>query len=394
MIWYGFQADVVKSNISSKLLCEGLNGSNKYEISVEESHDLPESHSVLMLDYARDNIFERSIKLKNITNEFFKISLVSDWKISEKDMYVALDKNGCEISLQVEELRRLQRYVDSGYHKASKQGEKISAKGVSECSSVFIGIPYEVDEMQVEYVAKCSFVHVANSNMYIRGHADRINWLSLNGVGTVIVPSFGSGDKSRYDSAVLLLGDQLENIIFPKKTWSPGHIKLSDGRWYRLGEGISYYKNHDLQEQNNKVSKFFEQLDPLMEKINITVWKYDNITRVKSDVSRGILPFEKINPTKYYDDYLTRIIPVENNKIAIWSGKNYYTVAKFKDGDDLETIRDVFYDMWKYGYILTDYGKYLHQDQFTYIPKREIKSYMHLTYGDVKVLNEKRFWRF
>jgi hypothetical protein len=394
MIWYGYHSIITKNIENWKILCEGLNGSNKYEIHIEDLAKLPKSHLILKLDYIRDNIYDRSNKLKTIVNRYFDTPLVADWKLSDDGMYVALSEKDCEVSLPDMDLKKLQLHIDNNDFQINNVKIKKPIKGISECVNQFIGVPYKVNSLQIEYVAKCAFIHVAFFNIYLRSQVGRINWLSLNEVGTIIIPSFDSNDEIKYNEAIINLMNELGNVSKPQKTWRPGHIKLTNNLWYTISSKIKYDYNYNFIKQKQNVNLFLEKLSPKIESLNISVWKYDNVVKVEKHIDEGLLPFEKINPLKNFNDFKTRIVVLEDNKVAVWSGKNYYIISIFTGNNDPEKIKNVFYDLWKYGYLLTDYGKYLHQDEFTYIPKHEIKSMLYLTYDDILMLGEKDFWKF
>lgn len=437
MIWYGYHSVIAETKINYKILCEGMYGSNKYEINFSDKIKLPKSHVVLHLQYNTDNFYKRSIQLKNIVNDYFNTPFVNDFKISNEGLYTGLSKKDCELSLPEPHLKKLQLYVDNGNFTINKKKEKKYIKGFSECATKFIGVPYKTNNLQIEYVAKCSFIHVAYYNVYLRSQVGRINWFSLNNVGTIIVPSFEQNDNKYYNFAILNLEDQLFHLQNPEDSWKPGYIRLSNNYWYLISDKIKYDYNFDLLNQKKVILSFLEKLTPQIKNVNISIWKYDNIIRAEKHINKGLLPFAKINPIKYFNDYQSRIFVLENDQeyqVVVWSGKNYYIITKFQkeidaddagnanndnnfiasnanfgttsiasntnatptptDADKKTIIKMVFYDLWKYGYLLTDYGKYIHQDEFTYIPKNEIKSLLYITYENIMNLKENQLWKF
>lgn len=428
LVWYGYDKTfkTFPSQIIPVLIKRYPNGSNAYylkdtkETSVALSNG-PSSHQPISLSFTVDEIKrlfpdKSSYQIAPILRDKINTFLLSTFSVGELiydficpvtnssvHQFDAIYRGGDPVTVSESVLLKIKALVGISEEEEERwlstipdltfQKEQIDPYPIlDEAYILTLSVPFEVSELEVEFIAKCAFISNAYVNRWLCPYANRISWKVNEGSGTINVPIWDIDDAKGYEELLSLdyfvdagstdAGGSRGEILNPVRPQDPFSIQLSDGKWYLLPESIETdpdFKFPPLKTPSGSDTFVFEGKTYNGADVESMIpsednWRIKNISRVVPQIAQGLLPFVKPYPGVRLGDADDRLLFTKDEAgIVVSTRPDKYILGTYSSDVDMEYVKKRYTEAWNDGAFLTNGGHVNYKDSMSPIPFAHIR---------------------
>jgi hypothetical protein len=378
--WYGYRSTLNRSGVIALNIQERANGSNVYLISNEDIEKLPPSH--VALEFTPPPYYGEHHNVSDfligkidrfLTAPGSAVSIVHDI-VKIGDIYYPIYLDGSKITIPIEKRRQFLSNFNE-LPEVVSPGDNVTHTLFDEAMYGTLPIPYVVNDVEADFVAKVSYVYAAGSNQWLKPYADRVGYKLDTKQGFVIVPFWSQLDLETY---MEYIQDEtiLKGLRNPRDKWHPGHILSIDGNWYPLPtDRYITEPSDDWQTVSWKGQKYDVSE---IRKMKVPTVDHRLINLSKSSIGNylGLLPFEKKYPTVKLSDGVD-MIDISQTDIGIIVTVRIidHIIGHFPPESNVALIEDLYIKLWNDGQILNNMGNYHYLDSFSTITHEMIRSF-------------------
>ena len=404
LVWYGYEKTFksFSPKITPILVKRYPNGSNAYYLKDDYQSallDNPKSHIPISLSFSSDEIkrlfpdksaYQISPILQDKINTFllgtFSIGdLIYDFIYSNESnlhQYNAIYIGGDPVTVSESVLFKIKSIIGISEAEEEKwlasipdqtfQKEQIDPYPIlDEAYILTLSVPFEVSELELEFIAKCAFISNAFINRWLCPYANRISWKVNEESGTINVPIWNIDDAKGYEELLDLeyFEDDEQNILTLARPRDRFSIQLSDGNWYYIPESIAADPDFEipvLSETFVFEGKKYNVTEVENELVTEDNWKIKNISRVAPQIAQGLLPFVKPYPVVKLTDAEDRLTFTKDEAgIVVSLNPDKYILGVYSGDTSMDQIQQRYTSIWNDGGFLTNGGHVNYKDSMS-----------------------------